>query len=76
MDLQAYFDRIGYKEGGTDTERLYRVHKCHITSIPFENIDVYNKKTISVKPEDVFNKLVTQKRGGYCFEMNCLLANA
>jgi N-hydroxyarylamine O-acetyltransferase len=76
MDLQAYFDRIGYKEGGTDTERLYRVHKCHITSIPFENIDVYNKKTISVKPEDVFNKLVTQKRGGYCFEMNCLLAEA
>ncbi len=76
MDLQAYYDRIGFSEGGTDTERLFRLHKCHITSIPFENIDVYNKKTISLAPDDVFNKLVTQRRGGYCFEMNGLIAEA
>ncbi len=76
MDLRAYFDRIGYKEGGSDTERLFRVHRRHIMSIPFENIDVYNGKTVSVESEAVFEKLVVKKRGGYCFEMNCLLADA
>jgi N-hydroxyarylamine O-acetyltransferase len=84
MNLQAYFDRIGYTEAGTenvskiktDTERLFRVHKRHMLAIPFENLDVYNNKTVSVTPEAVFDKLVINKRGGYCFEMNCLLAAA
>jgi N-hydroxyarylamine O-acetyltransferase len=76
MDLQAYFDRIGFKENKaeSETERLYRVHRCHMLSIPFENIDVYNDRTVSVEPEAVFEKLVIKKRGGYCFEMNCLFA--
>lgn len=72
MDLQAYFDRIGYVEGGTDSERLRRVHRAHITHIPFEALDVYNGKTLSLKPEDLFDKMVTRGRGGYCFEMNGL----
>jgi N-hydroxyarylamine O-acetyltransferase len=76
MDLLAYFNRIGYKEGGSDTERLFRVHRRHIMSIPFENIDVYNGKLVSVESEAVFDKLVVKNRGGYCFEMNCLLADA
>ena len=74
MDLQAYFDRIGYAEGGTDTERLIRVHRAHITHIPFEDLDVYNGKLVSLEPEDLFRKLVTDRRGGYCFEMNGLFA--
>ncbi len=70
MDLQALFERIGYTEGGTDTERLYRLHRAYITHIPFENLDVYNDKPISLKTEDLFDKMVTRRRGGYCFEMN------
>ena len=70
MDLQALFDRIGYTEGGTDTERLIRLHRCYATHVPFENIDVYNDKDISLKTEDLFDKIVTRHRGGYCFEMN------
>ena len=73
MDLQGYFARIGYTEGGTDTERLQKVHRGHITHIPFENLDVFNGKNLSVKPEDVYEKMVTNRRGGYCFEMNSLL---
>lgn len=75
MDLAAYYRRIGFTEGGTDTERLQRVHRAHITHIPFENLDVYNGGVISVKGEDVFRKLVTEGRGGYCFEMNRLLCD-
>ena len=72
MNLQAYFDRIGYVDGGTDTERLQRLHRAHITHIPFEDIDVYNGKTLDITPEGLEKKLVFDKRGGYCFEMNGL----
>jgi len=42
-------------------------------SVPFENIDVALRKTISMEPEDVTRKMLDQKRGGYCFEQNTLL---
>ena len=70
MDLQALFERIGYTEGGTDTERLIRLHRTYATHVPFENLDVYNDKDISLKTEDLFDKIVNRRRGGYCFEMN------
>ena len=70
MDLQALFDRIGYTDGGTDTERLIRLHRSYATHVPFENIDVYNDRDISLKTEDLFDKIVNRRRGGYCFEMN------
>jgi len=41
--------------------------------VPFENIDVALRKTISMEPEDVTRKMLDQKRGGYCFEQNTLL---
>lgn len=72
MNLQAYFDRIGYVDGGSDTERLQRLHRAHITHIPFEDIDVYNGKILDITPEGLEKKLVFEKRGGYCFEMNGL----
>ena len=76
MDLRGYFERIGYTEGGTDTERLRRLHRCHLLNIPFEALDVFNGKTLSLLPEDLFRKLVTDRRGGYCFEMNALFYEA
>ena len=44
MNLDAYFERIGFTDGGSGEERLRRVHLAHITHIPFENLDVYNGK--------------------------------
>ena len=70
MDLQKLFERIGYVDGGSETERLFRLHRAFAFNIPFENIDVYNGKELSLKPEDLFEKVVNRRRGGYCFEMN------
>lgn len=70
MDLDALFRRIDYTEGGTDTERLKRLHRAFALHIPYENLDAYNHEPISLKPEDLFDKIVTRRRGGYCYEMN------
>ena len=70
MDLEALFARIGYTDGGTDTERLRRLHRAYVTHVPYENLDVFNDRDLSLEPEDLFDKIVNRRRGGYCFEMN------
>ena len=72
---QQYFARIGYtpKEGESEVEILQNIHRGHAFHIPFENIDVYHKKTLSLTEDDLFDKMVTRRRGGYCFEMNGLM---
>ncbi|MDR1589964.1 MAG: arylamine N-acetyltransferase [Oscillospiraceae bacterium] len=73
MDLSAYFDRVGYTGDASPTlKTLVRLHTGHAYNIPFENLDVYAGKTISLAPDALFDKLVTRRRGGYCFEMNGL----
>jgi N-hydroxyarylamine O-acetyltransferase len=44
-----------------------------LTSIPFENLDIYDLEAdISLGIEDIYSKIVEQGRGGYCFELNAL----
>jgi N-hydroxyarylamine O-acetyltransferase len=72
FDLGAYLERIG-AEDATD---LAAVHRAHVTAIPFENLDPRAGKAVSLAPDDLAAKLVTARRGGYCFEQNLLLRHA
>ncbi|HTU96722.1 MAG TPA: arylamine N-acetyltransferase [Solirubrobacteraceae bacterium] len=72
MNLAAYLERIGVSPGAG----LAEVHRAHVTSIPFENLDSHAGIPVSLAPEDLEAKLVTRRRGGYCFEHNLLLAGA
>ncbi|MFL5864325.1 MAG: arylamine N-acetyltransferase family protein [Solirubrobacteraceae bacterium] len=68
--LSAYLDRIGV---GRDAS-LAEVHRGHVTSIPFENLDPHRGVAVSLELDDLQRKLVDDRRGGYCFEHNLLLA--
>ncbi|MGH2895647.1 MAG: arylamine N-acetyltransferase family protein [Solirubrobacteraceae bacterium] len=72
MDLAAYLERIGVSPGAG----LAALHRAHVTSIPFENLDSHQGVPVSLEPGDLERKLVTERRGGYCFEHNLLLAAA
>jgi N-hydroxyarylamine O-acetyltransferase len=73
MDLNAYFDRIAY-HGPTEPSRelLGALTLRHTQSIPFENLDVLLGRPIRLDTEALFQKLVHERRGGYCFEQNGL----
>ncbi|WP_024550427.1 arylamine N-acetyltransferase [Siccibacter turicensis] len=74
FSLEDYFARIGYE--GTpqaDVETLGTLQAHHIASIAFENLDVLLDREIHLDDGAVFEKLVTARRGGYCFEQNGLL---
>lgn len=73
VDLELYFSRIDYR-GRRDVtlETLHALTRAHAQAIPFENLDVLLRQPIALEPEAVFDKLVVQQRGGYCFEQNGL----
>lgn len=73
MRLEAYFSRIGHWPGTVcSSEELHALTRAHSQSIPFENIDVLLQRPLALAPAALFDKLVVQRRGGYCFEQNGL----
>ena len=75
MDINAYLNRIKYSGPRTPTaEALRQVHCAHSLAIPFENLDVHLGRTIILDEERLFEKIVCQRRGGFCYELNGLFA--
>jgi N-hydroxyarylamine O-acetyltransferase len=77
FDLNAYFERIRLGESpDRDVAGLAAVQRAHRLAIPFENLDIRLGHGIAIDSESVFEKLVTRRRGGYCFEQNRLFGDA
>ena len=77
IDLDAYLARIGYAGPREPTlETLRGVHRAHFYTIPFENLDVVLKRPIRLDPASLQQKMVANRRGGYCFESNGLFLYA
>ena len=72
QQITAWLDRIHYDGDLTISKEtldaLVYLHQC---AIPFENIDVYDfHREIPLDEAALFDKMVTRRRGGYCFETN------
>ena len=75
--LQEYFDRIGYRnKAGASLDTVTELMRRQLFTVPFENLDVQAGRVVSIVPEDIVDKIVGRKRGGYCFEVNGLFAMA
>jgi len=73
--IRAYLNRIGFTgEPRLDFETLHRLQKYHLQSVPYENLDIMRNVPLALDPEGIFEKIVTRRRGGYCFELNGLFA--
>ncbi|KAL6070337.1 Arylamine N-acetyltransferase [Balamuthia mandrillaris] len=77
--LPEYLERIGLPRSlaaePPTLSLLSRLVNAHFHSIPFENGDVYLRGGVSLLMADIFEKMVRQRRGGYCFEQNRLMAH-
>lgn len=73
VNLEDYFARIGYIGPREATlEVLHALMQAHSQTIPFENLDPLIRRPIHLDVASLEEKLVRQRRGGYCFEQNGL----
>ena len=71
--LKKYLERIGIEgELYPDIETLKKLQKQHLINIPFENLDIIENKELKLDRYSLFTKIVEEKRGGICYELNGL----
>ena len=74
MDIGSYLDRIGLAERpNPNLAGLAALHRAHLLAIPYENLDVQLGRPVTLARGPIFEKLVINRRGGWCYEMNGLL---
>jgi N-hydroxyarylamine O-acetyltransferase len=75
MDIQAYQERIDY-HGPLDisAETLRALQVAHLLAVPFENLSIHSGQPILLDDRALFEKIVTRRRGGFCYELNGLFA--
>ena len=75
MDTSAYLERIGYRGSIVLTsETLRRLQVAHLLTVPFENLSIHANEPIVLDDESLFTKIVSRRRGGFCYEANGLFA--
>ena len=72
-NLDAYLRRINYAGSIAPTlDTLEMLHRLHPAAIPFENLDPLMELPVRLQLTDLEQKLIFERRGGYCFEHNLL----
>jgi N-hydroxyarylamine O-acetyltransferase len=75
MEIMEYLERIEiHNQLEPHYAFLAELQQSHMLHVPFENLDVIHKRKIVLKPELLFDKIVRNKRGGFCYELNALFA--
>lgn len=49
---------------------MRRLHKKHLLSVPFENLDIHLGRPIVLNEDAFYEKITKHQRGGYCYELN------
>jgi N-hydroxyarylamine O-acetyltransferase len=71
QNLAAYLRRIGAERPQIlDEAALASLHRAHLMTVPFENLSIHLGEPISLAGPDLMSKIVTGRRGGFCYELN------
>ncbi|MFN8444767.1 MAG: arylamine N-acetyltransferase [Caldilineaceae bacterium] len=74
-ELDAYLRRIDYTGSRKPSvETLRQLHRAHLLAIPYENLDIHLGRKLTLDLDQIYHKIVEKGRGGWCYEMNGLLA--
>ena len=74
--VKLYFERIGLtmpEDPLPDGRFLEQIYRAQVTHIPYENIDYLNLKKEEITEDGLFKQIVSDGRGGVCYELNMLL---
>lgn len=82
LDVASYAKRMGVDPEALETpdfETVVTLQQAHVQSIPFENLSIaadpagrFAQSGVELSLPNLYEKIVEQTRGGYCFELNGL----
>ena len=74
MHVEKYLERIGVS-GPIEPSlaSLRTLHRAHLTAISYENFDVQLGRPVTIAIPAIYEKIVENRRGGWCYEMNGIL---
>lgn len=55
---------------GVSLEGLCQLHRAHLFTVPFENLDIHRGVRIRLDEVEILHKIVRAHRGGFCYELN------
>ncbi len=73
MKVDALLARIAYHGPRRPDPRTLRdLHRQHLYTVPFENLDIPLDRPIALSVPSFYDKIVRRRRGGFCYELNGL----
>lgn len=73
MRIENYLARISYPDlHQISISSLFKLHQSHVYNIPFECLDIHLGIPITMNVENIYKKVVSYFRGGFCYELNAL----
>jgi N-hydroxyarylamine O-acetyltransferase len=71
INVNKYLKRINFKSKiRADLGTLRHLHRQHLYNVPFENLDIHSGIKIILDQEKLFQKIIDEGRGGFCYELN------
>jgi len=75
VNMCDYLKRINYHGSLEPTlQTLQALHEAHLLAVPFENLDIHLGRKILLDEASLWTKIVEQRRGGFCYELNGMFA--
>ncbi len=69
--VSEYLHRIdAARPAAADAAALRALHRAHQLAVPFENLSIHLAEPISLAEDDLIDKVVARRRGGFCYELN------
>lgn len=74
MYTKNYLSRIGLDKAKIEPtlKHLKLLQRQHLLAVPFENLDIYWDRLITLDVDNFYQKVIENKRGGFCYELNGL----
>lgn len=80
IEYIAYLERIHFPAPAEarslqpSLHLLQNLHEAHMLTVPFENLSIHYGEPIMLQEDKLFHKIVSKRRGGFCYELNGLFA--
>src|SRR5258708_5717966 len=76
FDVNVYLARMDYHGPLTvNINTLRALHHTHMRNVPYENLSIMAGQALCLDESALYEKIVVQRRGGFCYELNLSFAH-